>query len=560
MPSPKCSATLTSQQVGLPKMSNTSRRIPFIALGAALLAGAACAPAPATAPVPEPLPAAARPLAPINPNLPAMPLVTGPLAINVVYPRSGETVGSTDSAFIFGSVGHGEAFLTINDVPAPVWPNGAFMAFLPVPPRENPVYELRATVGAETARLTHQVALPPEPGPDTAVVTVPPPDTVSGRWAIVSPPAATDPDRVIWGPAVPDPETTRFFFLPGTAVRVTGQAGNRLRAALDDGQEVSLPAADLVLQPTGVTPPVRRAGALRVAPAAEWVDITIPVGSAPPYLFSSDSSVLQLTLYGTTSSQPGDTTGESRSTQVTDPLLVSVEHAHTATRSTYHFNLGRSVYAYAPVWRDGEFVVRIRRHPQVDASSPLRGLAIAIDPGHPGLAGESPGATGPTGLREPEAVLAIGLRVRDMLAQRGATVLMTRETDAPVPLNARAAMGARENVHALVSIHLNAVPDHVNPFQAHGTSTYYWFPHSRRLAETTHEALLRNMYLPDLGVLRENFAVIRNPWMPSILPEGAFIIMPDQEHALRTPEYQEAYARAIVEGLELFFREIAAGY
>jgi N-acetylmuramoyl-L-alanine amidase len=550
---------LTSQQVGIPKMSDTSRRIPFIALTAALLAGAGCAPAPATAPVPEPAPAAARPAAPINPNLPSMPLVTGPLEISVVYPRLGETVGSTDSAFIFGSVGHGEALLTINGVPAPVWPNGAFMAFLPVPPRDNPVYELRATVGAETAQLTHQVALPPEPGPDTAAVTVPPPDTVSGRWATVSPPAATDPDRVVWGPAVPDPETTRFFFLPGTAVRVTGQAGNRLRVALDEGQEVTLPAADLALQPPGVTHPLRRAGALRVTPAAEWVDITIPVGSPPPYLFSSDSSVLHLALYGTTSSQPGDTTGESRSTQAGDSLLVSVDHAHTATRSTYRFVLSRSVYAYAPVWRDGEFVVRIRRPPQVDAASPLRGLTIAIDPGHPGLAGESPGATGPTGLREPEAVLAIGLRLRDKLAQRGARVVMTRETDGPVPLNARAAIAARENAHALISVHLNAVPDHVNPFQAHGTSTYFWYPHSRRLAETTHQALLRNMHLPDLGVLRENFAVIRNPWMPSILPEGAFIIMPDQEHALRTPEYQEAYARAMLEGLEAFFREVADG-
>jgi N-acetylmuramoyl-L-alanine amidase len=537
-------------------MSNTISRIPFTALSMALLAGAACAPAPAP---PPPAPVVVRPPAPINPSLPAMPLATGPLAINVVYPRAGETVGSTDSAFIFGSVGHGEAFLAINGVPAPVWPNGAFMAFLPVPPRENPTYELVATVGTETARLTHPVQLPPEPAPDTAAVTVVPPDTVTGRWAIVAPPSATDPDRIVWGPAVPDPERTRFFFLPGTAVQVTGQTGNRFQVALDDGQVASLPAADLVLQAAETTPPVRRAGALRVTPGEQWVEISIPVGSPPPYLFSSDSSVLRLILYGTTSSDPGDTAGTSRSTQVTDPLLTSVEHAHSATRSTYQFNLTRGVYGYSPDWRNGEFVVRIRRQPRIDQTSPLRGLTIAVDPGHPGMAGESPGATGPTGLREPDAVLAIGLRLRDLLAERGASVVMTRTTDEAVPLNARAAIAARQNAHALVSIHLNAVPDHVNPFQAHGTSTYYWFPHARRLAETTHEALLRNLHLNDLGVLRDNFAVIRNPWLPSILPEGAFIIMPDQEYALRTPEYQEAYARSIVEGLEAYFREVATG-
>lgn len=496
----------------------------------------------------------------MNPNLPAMPLVTGPLAINVVYPREGEVVGSTDSAFIFGSLGNGNAVLTINGVAAPVWPNGAFMAFLPVPPRDRPVYDLIATAGAETARLMHPVQLPPEPPADTTRVTVPPVDTVSGRWAVIGPSPLADPDRIIWGRASPDPGMTRFFFLPGTLVRVTGQDGSNLRVALDDGQEATLSAGDIALEAPDLAPPATRtAGTVRVAPGAEWVDVAIPISSVPPYLFVSEDSVLRVTLYGTTSTQPGDTTGAARNTAVDDPLLASIEHSHTAQRSEYRLRLRRSVFAYAPVWRAGEFVVRIRRHPRVDASAPLRGLTIGVDPGHPGLPGESPGATGPTGLREPEAVLAVGLRVREHLSQRGAIPFLTRTTADPVPLNVRAAMAERAGAHAFVSIHLNAVPDHVNPFTAHGTSTYYWHGNSRRLAETIHAALLRNMHLNDLGVRRDNFALVRNPWMPSVLPEGAFIIMPDQEFALRTPEYQDAYARSIVEGLEAYFAEVAAG-
>jgi N-acetylmuramoyl-L-alanine amidase len=31
-------------------------------------------------------------------------------------------------------------------------------------------------------------------------------------------------------------------------------------------------------------------------------------------------------------------------------------------------------------------------------------------------------------------------------------------------------------------------------------------------------------------------------------------MIPEQEAAIRTPQYQEAYARALVEGLEHFFR------
>ena len=48
----------------------------------------------------------------------------------------------------------------------------------------------------------------------------------------------------------------------------------------------------------------------------------------------------------------------------------------------------------------------------------------------------------------------------------------------------------------------------------------------------------------------DNLAVVRGTWYPAVLCEGAFIMLPDQEAALRTPEFQERYARGIADGLE----------
>ena len=45
--------------------------------------------------------------------------------------------------------------------------------------------------------------------------------------------------------------------------------------------------------------------------------------------------------------------------------------------------------------------------------------------------------------------------------------------------------------------------------------------------------------------------------MPSILTEGAYGIMPDQEAAMRTPQYQDAYATSILRGLESYFASLA---
>ena len=153
-------------------------------------------------------------------------------------------------------------------------------------------------------------------------------------------------------------------------------------------------------------------------------------------------------------------------------------------------------------------------------------------------------------------MLEIGFRLKTMLEARGATVVMTRSTKDPVPLADRAVIARRADAHAFVSIHLNAYPDGVNPFVANGTGTYFYFAHSERLARAVQRALVPELGLRNVGVFQQSFAVIRNTWMPAVLAEGAFVIIPEQEAALRTAEYQEAYARGILNGLESYFRTL----
>jgi N-acetylmuramoyl-L-alanine amidase len=47
--------------------------------------------------------------------------------------------------------------------------------------------------------------------------------------------------------------------------------------------------------------------------------------------------------------------------------------------------------------------------------------------------------------------------------------------------------------------------------------------------------------------------------MPSILTEGLFIMVPEQEAALRSPQGQRLYAEAVVDGIRRFLRERDAG-
>ena len=522
------------------------------------LAVSACAPRAATAPIPVPIPAPAPPPAPpvvekapvpeSSPALPAIPLVTGPLAIKVIYPDTGQLIQSKDSNFIFGSIGNGEAGLTINGVLTPVWPNGAFMGWLPNPPADNPVYEIIATTGVDTARVTHRVkiAVPPEGPP-------PPPDTliplIGERYVELMGPAtyASDTDRVVTGYS-PAGGVERWFLLPGTVLKAAGTKGTDAYVTLDSTQTLRIEKAEYKLLDSGTKVTSPRASAFTVKNAAEWTDIVIPLTARPAHLVAESASTLKLTLYGTRGArrQQGPVRPAASS------YVSSVSARVDGPQMQYTFALKGALYGYQSLWDDGKLTLRIRKPPKIDPASPLTGLTIAVDPGHPPV-----GATGPTGLWEPIPTLDVGFKVRELLQAKGVNVLMTRTTPDPVDLNLRGTMARRGNAHALVSIHLNALPDGVNPFRAQGTETYHFHLHSAPLAEAVQKTAVQHMGLPDNGVKRRNLALVRPTWMPAILVEGAFIMMPDQEAAMRTPEYQEKYAMGIVDGLENYFRGLA---
>jgi N-acetylmuramoyl-L-alanine amidase len=365
----------------------------------------------------------------------------------------------------------------------------------------------------------------------------------------------SDTDRVsIARPAPGSGQSYKWFLLPGTVVKVTGYRtgndGEYARIELDSAQEAWLPKVELPEVLDSVAP-TRRVGTVRVEPAAEWIDIVIPMGSPPPYLAEESERGISLLLYGVTGA-----TVISTMLSPPDPYLASISSTPEPHRVRYTINLNQPPYGYLALWENGAFRFRVRRPPPItDVNSPLRGLTITVDPGHPPA-----GATGPTGLYEGDAVLEVGLRLRDLLAARGANVVMTRTTTTDsVPLGTRPVISRRANAHAFVSVHLNALPDGVNPFADPrvGTTTYYFWPHSRLLGQSTQPAMVDEMGLRDVGTRFGNYWVIRGTWMPSILTEGAFIMMPDQEAAIRIPSYQTAYANAIVQGLESFFASFA---
>ena len=225
-------------------------------------------------------------------------------------------------------------------------------------------------------------------------------------------------------------------------------------------------------------------------------------------------------------------------------------------------------------------------------------IIVALDPGH---GGEDPGAVGPSGTREKDVVLAIAHRLRERINAMSVggnpmRAFMTRDADFFVPLHIRVDKARRVQADLFVSIHADAF---IEP-RARGASVFAlsqngasstaarWLadkenkadliggvnikaqdPHVMRAildmsttAQINDSLKLGSALLGEIGnvgklhkgkVEQAGFAVLKAPDIPSVLVETAFISNPEEESRLRSDDYQEQLADALMRGIQRYF-------
>ena len=174
-------------------------------------------------------------------------------------------------------------------------------------------------------------------------------------------------------------------------------------------------------------------------------------------------------------------------------------------------------------------------------------ITVVIDAGH---GGHDTGAVSPHGLPEKDANLRLANAVRNELVKRGYTVVMTREDDTFVELYDRPKVAHKAGADLFVSIHHNAPGYASNPFAIRSQSVYAWNALGEKLAKAINARMAAaDPFLKNDGVLHANFAVTRNPEIPSCLIEADFITHPDGESAAWDAARRPAIAAAIADGI-----------
>ncbi len=234
--------------------------------------------------------------------------------------------------------------------------------------------------------------------------------------------------------------------------------------------------------------------------------------------------------------------------------------------------------------------------PTIASQLSLRVSRIVIDPGH---GGKDPGAISPTGVREKDLTLEIGILLAKRLKADGFEVFLTRSKDVFLTLEERTTFSNKKRADLFISVHLNSHHNHT----VNGIETYFLnlttdssaievaarenattqksisdlqliindlmlnskINESSRFANSVHTSIISSAVTTgydgrNLGVRQAPFYVLLGAQMPSILLELGFLTNSMDIGMLKRRAYQETLVDGIAKGINNYIMNTTYAY
>lgn len=203
---------------------------------------------------------------------------------------------------------------------------------------------------------------------------------------------------------------------------------------------------------------------------------------------------------------------------------------------------------------------------------PVGPIQVVIDPGHGGP--DEQGAMDVPGLTEAQLNLQVARSTAAVLTERGIAVALTRNGDYRIPISRRAALADAIGPEVFISIHHNTPASRPSPVP--GTEVYVQSGSdaSRRLGGLLYEEVVATLSgfdiewtaRDDAGVLvvlddddEDAYGIARYPTTPAALVEMAYLGNEKEAALLVTPDYREAAADALANGIERYLTTAEEG-
>jgi len=202
-------------------------------------------------------------------------------------------------------------------------------------------------------------------------------------------------------------------------------------------------------------------------------------------------------------------------------------------------------WGYSIAYRGKSLSIKVRHQPK---KLHVRNMVIAVDAGH---GGSNTGASGKTSkVQEKEYTLKFAKELERYLERKGATVIMTRNSDTNINNVDRVLWLQQQQPDFLISLHLNSAGN----ANVKGTSTYYKHIGYRPLSTAVLKRML-DLKLNEFGnVGNFNFMLNSPTDFPNTLVEVAFLSNEEDEQKILSPKFHRATARQIHKGIRDWLR------
>ncbi len=181
----------------------------------------------------------------------------------------------------------------------------------------------------------------------------------------------------------------------------------------------------------------------------------------------------------------------------------------------------------------------------------LDGIKIVVDAGHGGSDG---GASGSNPKYDEAALnLTLAKLLESKLESIGATVVMTRTTDASMTSDERILKVRNARANLAVSVHRDAATNTT----AHGFGAYYFNPYTHQAAQKIDKRVEESKaYRRNLDLRGHVFYLSRISTCPVVLTENGFVSNSTDYNNMMKKAWNDKCADAIVKGIVDYFLEI----
>lgn len=338
---------------------------------------------------------------------------------------------------------------------------------------------------------------------------------------------------------------------------ITGKQGNRVRANLGPNEgwlqenhvkETNLKTLNALIKLISV----------KEIPGSPHTNINIELTENVPYIIEEHEGYMDVKFFYT-KNYTDWITYSSTNTIVKDVRWY--QDASDICRVRIIYNEDKKLWGYKTEYNNPVFTLTLKGPPQIKgtAEKPLEGLKVLLDPGHsPKTFPPYDGAIGPLGTFEYQITYDMAQIIKPELEEAGAIVTLTRNNETEnVPLRQRPKIANDFGADYYISLHANAMPDGKNPLiGTYGASLFYYYPHSKDFALNMEETMRKHLPLYYEGTTYGNYHVVRNTEMPALLIEWAYLILPEQEVLLISPQFYKQAALAVKDALILNLKSL----